>query len=76
VHQAFKKVTLGYSYLKTLCKRVGLDSLELYITGLALTFKDDNLPVDPKINSTEVALKGSKHFHLLKLGLLDSQIAF
>jgi len=70
-----KSVTLGYSLPKTLCNKIGLDKFRPYITGLnLLTFKDDNLPVDPEINSTEAAW--GRTFPFTKTWSMGLQLAF
>ncbi|MEM8521337.1 TonB-dependent receptor [Flavobacterium sp. PL12] len=70
-----KSVTVGYTLPKSLSKRIGVDKIRPYVSGLnLLTFKDSNLPVDPEINDSEATW--GRTFPYSKTWSMGIQLAF
>lgn len=70
-----KSLTLGYTIPEHVTKKVGIEKLRPYISGMNLvTFKNDKLPVDPEINDTEAAW--GRTFPYAKTWSLGVQITF
>ena len=70
-----KSVTVGYTIPQSVTKKMGVDKIRPYISGLNLvTFKSGNLPVDPEIDDAESAW--GRTFPYAKTWSLGLQVSF
>lgn len=70
-----KSLTVGYTIPEHVTKKIGIDKLRPYVSGLNLvTWKNGKLPVDPEINDTEAAW--GRTFPYAKTWSLGVQITF
>ena len=70
-----KSLTVGYTIPQDITRKVGIDKIRPYISGLNLvTWKNGKLPVDPEINEAESAW--GRTFPYAKTWSLGIQVAF
>ncbi|HUH28856.1 TonB-dependent receptor [Gelidibacter sp.] len=70
-----KSLTVGYTIPESVTKKIGIDKLRPYVSGLNLvTWKNSKLPVDPEINDAESAW--GRTFPYAKTWSLGVQITF